>query len=69
MPHATTPDAVKLCYEEAGSGMPILFAKAGHTVNIEEPDAFNRELWNFLTLAEAGKWIPALAILEDQPRI
>jgi 3-oxoadipate enol-lactonase len=32
-----------------------MFAKAGHTVNIEEPDAFNHELWNFLTLAEAGK--------------
>ena len=36
-----------------------LFAKTGHTVNIEEPDAFNRELWNFLMLAEAGKWTPA----------
>ena len=35
-----------------------MFAKTGHTVNIEEPDAFNRELWNFLVLAEAGKWTP-----------
>ncbi len=25
-----------------------MFAKTGHTVNIEEPDAFNRELWNFI---------------------
>jgi pimeloyl-ACP methyl ester carboxylesterase len=25
MPHATTPDGVKLYYEEAGSGSPILF--------------------------------------------
>ena len=25
MPHATTPDGVKLYYEEAGSGAPILF--------------------------------------------
>src|SRR5882757_11092920 len=25
MPHATTPDGVKLYYEEAGSGTPILF--------------------------------------------
>src|SRR4029450_12743244 len=25
MPHATTPDAVKLYYEETGSGTPILF--------------------------------------------
>ena len=36
-----------------------VFAKSGHTVNIEEPDAFNREVWNFLVLAEAGKWTPA----------
>ena len=35
-----------------------LFPKTGHTVNLEEPDAFNRELWNFLALAEAGKWTP-----------
>jgi len=25
MPQATTPDGVKLYYEEAGSGTPILF--------------------------------------------
>ena len=36
-----------------------MFAKTGHTVNIEEPDAFNRELWNFIALAEAGKWTPS----------
>jgi 3-oxoadipate enol-lactonase len=35
-----------------------LFPKTGHTVNLEEPDAFNRELWNFLALAEAGRWTP-----------
>ncbi|MDP2331167.1 MAG: alpha/beta hydrolase [Reyranella sp.] len=35
-----------------------MFAKTGHTVNIEEPDAFNREVWNFIVLAEAGKWTP-----------
>ena len=33
-----------------------MFAKTGHAVNLEEPDAFNRELWNFIVLAEAGKW-------------
>ena len=42
-----------------------VFAKTGHTVNIEEPDAFNRELWNFLVLAEAGKWTPAQPIAKD----
>ena len=36
-----------------------MFAKAGHTVNLEDPDAFNREVWDFITLAEAGKWLPA----------
>ena len=35
-----------------------MFAKTGHTVNLEEPDAFNREVWNFITLAEAGRWTP-----------
>jgi pimeloyl-ACP methyl ester carboxylesterase len=39
-----------------------MFAKTGHTVNIEEPDLFNRELWNFLALVEAGKWTPGQAM-------
>ena len=26
----------------------------GHCPQLEEPDAFNRELWNFLALVEAG---------------
>ncbi len=41
----------------ANAGL-AMFAKTGHTVNIEEPDAFNREVWNFIALAEAGKWTP-----------
>ena len=39
-----------------------LFAKTGHTVNLEEPDAFNREVWNFMMLAEAGQWLPDEAV-------
>lgn len=39
-----------------------MFAKTGHTVNIEEPDAFNRELWNFIVQVEAGKWTPRLPV-------
>jgi pimeloyl-ACP methyl ester carboxylesterase len=39
-----------------------IFAKTAHTVNIEEPDAFNREVWNFLALVEADKWIPGQPI-------
>ena len=46
-----------------------MFAKTGHTVNLEEPDAFNRELWNFLVLVEAGKWTPALPVPKDAPLV
>ena len=46
-----------------------LFAKTGHTVNLEEPDAFNRELWNFLSLAETGRWTPALPVPKDAPLV
>lgn len=49
------------CSPNAGLAM---FAKTGHTVNIEDPHAFNRELWNLLMLAEAGKWTPAEPVLE-----
>lgn len=50
------------------AGLAIL-AKTGHTVNLEEPDAFNRELWNFLALVEAGKWTPAMPLAKDAPSI
>jgi len=36
----------------------LVIPKAGHTVNLEEPDAFNRALWDFIVLVEAGKWLP-----------
>ncbi|OFX01092.1 MAG: alpha/beta hydrolase, partial [Alphaproteobacteria bacterium RIFCSPHIGHO2_12_FULL_66_14] len=42
-----------------------MFAKTGHTVNIEEPDAFNRELWNFIALIEASKWTPRQPVAKD----
>ena len=38
-----------------GSGL-VSFAQSGHAINLEEPDAFNRAVWDFLTLVEAGKW-------------
>ncbi len=41
-----------------------MFAKTGHAVNIEEPDAFNRELWNFIVMSEAGKWTGRLPVAE-----
>ncbi|MFO1082605.1 MAG: alpha/beta hydrolase [Reyranellaceae bacterium] len=46
-----------------------MFPKTGHTVNLEEPDAFNRELWNFLVLVEAGKWTPALPVDPGAARV
>lgn len=36
----------------------VVIPKTGHTVNLEEPDAFNRAVGDFLTLVEAGKWGP-----------
>ena len=38
-----------------GSGLLIL-PQAGHAVNLEEPDIFNRAVLDFLTAVEAGKW-------------
>ena len=33
-----------------------VFPKTGHTLNLEEPDAFNRLLAAFFAEVEAGKW-------------
>ena len=37
------------------SGLAVL-PKSGHTVNLEEPELFNRLLADFLAAAEAGRW-------------
>jgi pimeloyl-ACP methyl ester carboxylesterase len=34
----------------------VVLPKSGHTINLEEPEAFNRALDDFLTAVEAGKW-------------
>ena len=34
----------------------VMLPKSGHTINLEEPEAFNRALEHFLTAVEAGKW-------------
>jgi pimeloyl-ACP methyl ester carboxylesterase len=47
----------------ANAGL-AMFAKTGHTVNIEEPDAFNRELSTFIALVEASKWTPRQPVAE-----
>ena len=34
----------------------IVFPQSGHTVNLEEPDLFNRVVLDFLTAVREGKW-------------
>ena len=34
----------------------VVLPKTGHTLNLEEPDLFNRFVGDFITLAEAGRW-------------
>lgn len=36
-------------------GLAVL-PKSGHTINLEEPELFNRLLFEFLASAEAGRW-------------
>jgi pimeloyl-ACP methyl ester carboxylesterase len=37
------------------SGLVVL-PQSGHTVNLEEPDLFNRAVLDFLTAVQAGRW-------------
>jgi pimeloyl-ACP methyl ester carboxylesterase len=39
------------------SGLLVL-PKTGHTLNLEEPDAFNRALAEFFAQVTAGRWLP-----------
>ena len=34
-----------------------VFPQAGHTINLEEPELYNRTVSDFLTAVEAGKWV------------
>ena len=34
----------------------VFLPQSGHTINIEEPDAFNAAVANFLAAVEAGRW-------------
>lgn len=38
-----------------GAGL-VMFPNSGHTINLEEPDFFNRALLDFLTAVETGRW-------------
>jgi len=34
----------------------VVMPKAGHTINLEDPDLFNRSVLDFLTAVDAGRW-------------
>jgi pimeloyl-ACP methyl ester carboxylesterase len=34
----------------------VVIPRAGHTINLEEPEAFNRAVLDFLTAVESGRW-------------
>jgi hypothetical protein len=33
-----------------------MLPKTGHTLNLEEPEAFNRAVLDFIAAVEAGRW-------------
>jgi hypothetical protein len=35
----------------------VVLPKSGHTINLEEPDAFNRAVLDFVTTVDAGRWM------------
>jgi pimeloyl-ACP methyl ester carboxylesterase len=35
-----------------------IFPRSGHTLNLEEPEHFNRSLLDFITAVDAGRWEP-----------
>lgn len=34
----------------------VVFPRTGHTINLEEPDRFNAEVFRFVSLVDAGAW-------------
>ena len=36
----------------------LVIPRSGHAVNLEEPDLFNRQVLDFVTAVEAGRWAP-----------
>jgi pimeloyl-ACP methyl ester carboxylesterase len=34
----------------------VVLPQSGHTINLEEPDLFNRMTLDFLTAVKEGKW-------------
>ena len=44
---------MKRCIPRSGL---MVMPQAGHALNLEEPDLFNRAVLDFVTSVEAGKW-------------
>ena len=44
---------MKRCLPASGL---VMFPQAGHAINLEEPDMFNRCVQDFLTAVETGSW-------------
>ena len=36
----------------------VIIPKSGHTINLEEPDLFNRHVLDFVNVVDAGRWMP-----------
>jgi pimeloyl-ACP methyl ester carboxylesterase len=36
----------------------LIIPKSGHTINLEEPDVFNRHVLDFVNVVDAGRWTP-----------
>jgi len=36
----------------------LVIPRSGHAVNLEEPDLFNRQVLDFVTAVESGRWTP-----------
>jgi pimeloyl-ACP methyl ester carboxylesterase len=43
-----------------GTSALLVMPKCGHTMNLEDPDAFNRALLDFLTAVDGGAWRPRI---------
>ena len=58
MPHIATDDGIRLYYDEAGSGTPIVFVHefAGDHRSYEGPALFNRPCDDFFHQVDAGRW-------------
>ena len=44
------------CNQLQGPKEIVIMPKAGHTINLEDPDGFNRAVLDFLTAVDAKRW-------------